>query len=1281
MPQKGYTAYGAVTMRKNIITSAKAIFLIQKKTALKAYIPALFILMCLLQSTRSGAQYIEFVENKGQWDSSMLFKGTYSAGAIVLKPDGGYRVMLNNRDDLKRIEETIHGELQTSTTTTAPVGKKPATSATAATAPTSTTGSTGIILHSYVYEVSFVNANPHPIAIPEKAQPKYNNYFIGNDPTKWAGKCAVYNAVTFKDVYPGIDVHYYTTDGHLKYDIIVNQGGDVSKVALSITGAEGLHITGGDLIVKTSVDDVKELAPYSYSASAEGNKQLQCKYNLNRNIITFKFADKIQPGTPLVIDPTLIFCSFSGSTADNWGYTATYDAAGNFYAGGIIFGTGFPYTNGAYETAFQGGNNNTGEGSQDPNTGQSIDENGFDISVMKFNSTGTTVLYATYLGGSTGNEQPQSLVADGDGNLIIAGRTTSTTGSTGDYPTLAPNIIGTGGGQDIVLTKLSADGSSLLGSLRIGGTSDDGVNIHTKDLGTPGTLSIRRNYGDDARGEVILDNAGNICLASCTQSTDFPLVNAFDNTLGGTQDAVLLKFAPGLSSQPILSTFLGGSGDDAAFVLAQDPITGNFYVAGATTSSNLPGISGTGGTPLSGSFIGGACDGFISEISGNSLVKTVYFGTTAADQIYGIDFNKAGNPFIMGTTEGAITPINSPYNANGNQAQGKQFIAKLQPDLSGVVYSSNFGPAGRKYPNISPTAFLVDICENVYVSGWGAGLDSLEPYSNSGLYGLPTTVTTNTNQLSYLLKGLGNFYFFVMAKDANSQLYGAFLGNTNDYDGVHVDGGTSRFDKSGVIYQAICACGPDNSLASSNAVAHPTPGAAYNRSTYGCNLTSIKIAFNFAGVRAAVKSSITGSTNDTTGCVPLAINFTDTIGNAQKYIWNFGDGTGNVTTTSTTTSHTFTKIGTYKVMLVAVDSTTCNITDTSYTDIRVKDNPATLTNSYKKLLPCDAFTYEFYSNSNPASASDSAFTWNFGDGTTTTTGIDSIQHAYAAAGTYTVSVTLNDTVFCNAPLTDSFKLSVASLVKAVFTTPSSGCAPYTAQFTNTSSAGQQFYWNFGDGSTSTQTNPTHYYSKPGIYPVELVAVDSSTCNIADSTTINITVYSLPNASFNFSPQPAVENTPVTLTNTSTSATNYKWDFGDGSTLVTTQDTVVTHQYVKTGTYNVCLIAYNADGCADTACQAVAAIVVPLADVPNALTANGDGLNDHIYVRGFGITKMDWKIYNRWGNMVFESTDPTIGWDGRYKGTMQAQDVYVYVLNVDFGDGTKYQKKGDITLLR
>jgi gliding motility-associated-like protein len=311
-----------------------------------------------------------------------------------------------------------------------------------------------------------------------------------------------------------------------------------------------------------------------------------------------------------------------------------------------------------------------------------------------------------------------------------------------------------------------------------------------------------------------------------------------------------------------------------------------------------------------------------------------------------------------------------------------------------------------------------------------------------------------------------------------------------------------------------------------------------------------------------------------------------------------------------------------------------------------------------------------------------SFTWDFGDGTRITPANSPVQHSYASAGTYRARLILHDTAYCNSPDSVVKEMRVSPLVDARFETPASGCAPYTAIFNNTSLAGQTFTWDFGDGSPlSNDVNPVHVYNNVGKYTVKLVAVDSSTCNIIDSTSFEIGVYPLPTADFTFAPVPPQTNRPTIFTNLSTGGARYVWLFGDGdSTIKTTMDTTA-HQYNATGTFNACLITFNEYECSDTLCRAVEAIIDPLLDVPNAFTPGRFGRNSYISVVGFGIAKMNWRIYNRWGQLVFETNNRKVGWDGMYKGKAQPMDVYAYTLDVEFSDGRKLRKTGDITLIR
>jgi hypothetical protein len=190
-----------------------------------------------LSLTKSAFAQMEFVENKGQWHNNVQFKGDFSAGSFFLEQKG-FTVLLHNSADLKAVSELGHAEI------TGPV-----------------------TLHSFAYKVNFLGGSTRVKPQPEKLSASYNNYFIGNDPKAWAGECKIFYSVTYKNIYPNIDVRYYSDGGRLKYDFIVNPGGNISSIAMQYNGPE-LSIKDKELIIKTPVGDMKELFPYSYQAGS-----------------------------------------------------------------------------------------------------------------------------------------------------------------------------------------------------------------------------------------------------------------------------------------------------------------------------------------------------------------------------------------------------------------------------------------------------------------------------------------------------------------------------------------------------------------------------------------------------------------------------------------------------------------------------------------------------------------------------------------------------------------------------------------------------------------------------------------------------------------------------------------------------------------------------------------------------------------------------------------------------------------------------------------------------
>jgi gliding motility-associated-like protein len=188
--------------------------------------------------------------------------------------------------------------------------------------------------------------------------------------------------------------------------------------------------------------------------------------------------------------------------------------------------------------------------------------------------------------------------------------------------------------------------------------------------------------------------------------------------------------------------------------------------------------------------------------------------------------------------------------------------------------------------------------------------------------------------------------------------------------------------------------------------------------------------------------------------------------------------------------------------------------------------------------------------------------------------------------------------------------------------------------------------------------------------------------LVDSTFFTIRVEDKPIAAFTFSPNPPQENILVTFINQSEPTSLYIWAFGDGDTLRTSRrDTLIRHQYPATSTYRACLITLDANGCSDTVCQNLSVLINPLVNVVSAFTPNGDGVNDKAVVFGFGVQRMVFRIFNRWGQLVFESRDPRIGWDGNFKGKPQPMDSYAYTLEADLINGESVRQSGSITLIR
>lgn len=1192
----------------------------------------LYILLFAAFACRAQSP-VEFIENKGQWGDWFKYKAETSGGDVYLEKDGFRFVLADIYNNLK-LDSFHHGQRKDNP-----------------------------VLKFHCYKVTLQGAKTAVIK-GLKPQTTYNNYFLGNDSSRWKTGIHPNAAVDYMGIYDGIDMHVSSERGSVVYEFLVKPESDPSQVALVFEGQDEIKIKNKDLYIKTSLGDVKELKPYAYQYINDNRTEVACNYKLELNKLTFEFPNGYDHTQQLVIDPTVVFSTLTGSTADNWGFTATYDNAGNFYAGGLVNcllavgGGSFPVSPGAFQTTWGGG------------FGLGGGADGFayaaDISIIKYNSTGNLRLFATYLGGA-GNEHPHSMIVDGNGNLIIAGRTLSS-----NYPITSGCFQNNNRGDwDMIVTSMNSTGTALVGSTYIGGSGADCVNFDSTEFGYG---ELKHNYGDESRSEVQVDNANNIYVTGCTSSTNFPTTGtAVSTTLSGLQDGIVFKLNSSCTNL-IWSTYISGNGSDAGYVLAFDSLQQFVYVAGGTNSTNFPTTAGS----WQPTFQGGGADGFITKFqngSGYTIQKSTYVGTSGYDQVYGIQIYPTNDVYVMGQSIGGLFPVTAGVYSNPNSTQ---FIMKTDPNLATDIVSTVFGSGASTFTNISPSAFLVDTCSNVYYAGWGGTL---------GITGATTGTCTGmfTTSDAYQSATDGNdFYFIVFGANLTAVRYATFYGRscTSAIHGEHVDGGTSRFDKNGVIYQAICAnCGgtPTTNPGGSCPAQFPTtPSTVWGPvdASGNCNEAALKIAFEIGPVAAHVTAG-----PSTSGCAPLSVTFTNTSNNGLGFVWNFGDG--SPVSTSFSATHTFTASGVYTVTLAASNTGACFVTnDTARLVIIVDTNRVTAAFTSDVTNNCGPYTAVFTNTSvygsTPGAAALTVFTWDFGDGTSYT-GVTPPVHTYTAAGSYNVTLTMVDTSACNSPDVVSHTVSITGFnVTAHFTMPDTVCLGTPVTPVTTTANGIIFNWTFGDGQVSTNANPTFTYNAVGSYTVTYIAANSAACNGADTFSATIKVIGSPTAAFTFAPDPPEANVPAAYTNLSENATRYLWDFGDATT---TTETNPVHQFNRTGIYNSCLTAYNNSNCPAKACKPVSADVVPLAGVPTAFSPNGDGDNDILYVRGGAIKTLDLRIYNRWGQLIFETTSKNIGWDGTFNGQPQPIDAYGFVLLVSFINDTNKTLKGNITLLR
>lgn len=1144
---------------------------------------------------------LTFTENKGQWDETILFKSEFSGGNLYIENN-----QLNfNFYDFEHLNHLVghHHKLS------------------------HYHEETEWDVKAHCLLMTFKGAQKPTSVTTSGKQQEYFNYFLGKNPDKWASKVNTFSSVNLENIYPGIDLALTGKSNSYKYDFIVNPGAEVSKIKIQYKGADKIYLEqNGNLVVKTSLNTITEQAPYAYQQIKGETVKIECYYELKGTEVTFVFPKGYNKNIPLIIDPFIVFSRYSSSTANNFGYTATYDSEENAYGAGSVFGIGYRTTPGAYNVNFNGGT--------------------ADVAITKYSPNGLTRIFSTYLGGNE-TELPHSLVVNSRDELYVFGTTSST-----NFPTTA-NAIDTsynGGqfanfsnglgvnynnGSDIFVSRFSADGSSLLASTLLGGSANDGLNTSYNFL--------HYNYADEIRGEVLIDKNDNCYIVTCTFSTDFPIVNGFQNTNAGGLDGIIVKMDENLS-QILWSSYLGGSSDDAIFSVTFDS-TQNLIVSGGTRSLNFPVQNA-----LQSNYQGGRADGFIAKIhqSGSGILHSTYYGTNSYDQIYFVDVNNDDEVYIFGQTTGSSGAL--VQNAAYNRPLGGQLLSKFNSTVDSVIWSTRFGDQSG-IPDISPTAFLVDVCNQVFLSGWGGtGLGGIN--SISGTNGLDVTPDALDNTTDNR-----DFYFMVLRDDASDLIYGSFFGG--NLSSEHVDGGTSRFDKKGVVYQAVCAgCGNNQDFPTV-----PTDSVGVWTNNSSCNLGVVKYAFT-------PPSIIADFSLPPVNCVPVNLTFTnqsqtafnDT--SASAFFWYVNDSMIQ----SYNLNYLFEEPGIYTIKLVAIDSNSCNFADSITRQITI------IGNGFNTLNPvATCFGNSVQIGITPINSPNVSYNWtpsvflnnpNISNPLASPT--ENITYTLIISNQNCFDTIVQPVIIFN----DTVDLSARDLV----------CANDTVTVTSTAVLGGIYNWSPENMVVSGQgtRNAVFRLTEPTIIFVS--AVNSSGCVAGNSIFIDV-ITDLPDIQASADPDTIDFGESSQLLATSIDTDIFMWNENTTLSATNIANPVVSPR--NTTTYTVRVDDGTCPNFADvTVFVRLAPCIEGRIFVPNAFTPNNDGNNDIFFVRSsLDIEGFKFAVYDRWGQAMFQTTNINEGWDGKFKGEPQSPSVYGWYCEGICPNGEPFFLKGNVTLIR
>ncbi len=583
------------------------------------------------------------------------------------------------------------------------------------------------------FSLTFPEATPvTPEGKGKKSHPTnfyYGNLHLMNVPS--------WEEIWYYDLYPQIDLRYYMTTEGLKYDFIVQPGGNPAHITVKVNGEITLEVQSQKVII-TALNPTQTVAFQDSQLRVFQADKIPVSARFvskHHSTQSYGFAlSEYDSNQPLIIDPRWIsFSTYLGGGSDDSGVDIAVDSEGNSYIVGWTQSTDFPTEN-AYNDTYGGNSdvyvtklNATGNGllwstylggSQfDQPQAITIDTSGNcyitgetesydfptlnaydysknsaldtypDVFVSKLDVTGGLV-YSTYLGGNDYSQRGMDIAVDIDGNCSVIGATKSN-----DFPTYnaIDDSFGGGFGYDAFVTKLNATGNGLVFSTYLGGPDTD--------------------YGEG----IAVDTAGNVYVIGVTAFSAFPVQNAFDDTLNGSNDAFVTKMNN--VGNLVYSTYLGGSSFESGESIAVDT-AGNAYITGITGSSDFP-TQNAFDDSLDESL---GRDAFVTKLNatGNGLNFSTYLGGSFSEQYLDIAIDSAGNSYVTGQTGSTDFPMYDAYQSN-KQGSTDAFVTHLNATGNGLVFSTYLGGSnlyGPPYNGLdSVGGIAVDNAGNIYVTG------------------------------------------------------------------------------------------------------------------------------------------------------------------------------------------------------------------------------------------------------------------------------------------------------------------------------------------------------------------------------------------------------------------------------------------------------------------------------------------------------------------------------------------------------------------------------------